>query len=389
VQSAPGGQIFVDGNVVIGGDSNLHNGDQVVNGRITVVATGNIWIADSIIVDGPHDANGMPSQNNPNVLGLAAQGAIRIVDPGMSSYAAGGRNQYPGPALAGQTNITQPIWARQSESDGQFFADEQRIMRESALREPDVEQGISKFHPLWVSMDQKPVLLGRHSIFDINPFIPRLVFAQNVRKAVDPGMFGYDPGSRNSYISTPDDEQIKFVGRRGRRPGRKWRRPGREWRRPKKGKKPKKPKKPKKGKGTEQIPGFEYVPIGRYDGGTSEIYDRHLPDPMVIEAAITVGGGGWGAENVKRNIFYGDRKEAPGSGNQNDLIIRGTVTEAVRGVVGLTVIGADGYLKRYYFDERLFAGILPGDIWMQSKYIPAPAGWRVKRLLASQLTNIK
>ncbi|MBA7705993.1 hypothetical protein ES703_114837 [subsurface metagenome] len=94
---------------------------------------------------------------------------------------------------------------------------------------------------------------------------------------------------------------------------------------------------------------------------------------MVIEAAITVGGGGWGAENVERNT-YGDRKEAPGSGAQNDLIIRGTVTEAVRGVVEL--IGTDGYLKRYYLDERLFEGILPGDIWLQSKYIPAPAGWR-------------
>jgi len=139
VQSEPGGQIFVDGNVIIGGDSNLHNGDQVINGRITVVATGNIWIADSIVVDGPHDANGIPSQNNPNVLGLVAQGVIRIVDPGMSAYNAGGRNNYPGPALASLTDVTQPIWARQSESGGQFFADEQRIMREPALREPDVE----------------------------------------------------------------------------------------------------------------------------------------------------------------------------------------------------------------------------------------------------------
>jgi hypothetical protein len=55
------------------------------------------------------------------------------------------------------------------------------------------------------------------------------------------------------------------------------------------------------------------------------------------------------------------------------LIVRGTITEAVRGVVGL--IGADGYLKFYYFDERLLEGILPGDIWLRGKYIPAPAGW--------------
>ena len=91
---------------------------------------------------------------------------------------------------------------------------------------------------------------------------------------------------------------------------------------------------------------------------------------MVIEAALTVGGGGWGAENVRRGS-YGGRKEA--SGAQDYLILRGTLTEAMRGVVGL--IGWDGYLKRYYLDERLLEGVLPGDIWLHSKYIPAPAGW--------------
>ncbi len=234
VQSELGGQIFVDGNVIVGGDQTIHNGDQVVRGRITVAATGNIWIADSIVVDGPHDANGMPSQNNPNVLGLVAQGVIKIVDPGMTTV-----SQNPG--------------------QGQ--------------------------------------------------------------------------------------------GQSGR---------------------------PGPGQGGEQVKGFEYVPIGRRDADSgSKTYDRHLPDPMVIEAAITVGGGGWGAENIERSIggsTCGGRKETPGSGNQNDLIVRGTVTEAVRGVVEL--IGTDGYLKRYYLDERLFEGILPGDIWLQSKYIPAPAGWR-------------
>ena len=341
VKSAPGGQIFVDGNVIIGGDNILHKGDQVVKGRITVVATGNIWIADSILVDGPLDADGMPSQDNPNVLGLVAQGVMRIVDPGMSGYNAGGRNNYPGPALARQTNVTQPIWARQSESGGQIFADS-------------------------IAVDGPANAYGGPS--QDNPNVLRLVFAQRVRRAVDPGMFGYDAGSRNNYIGPPIDEQIKFVGRRGRRGGE----------RPKKGKRPKRPKRPKEPKeDTQQIPGFEYVPIGRHDGGTSEIYERHLSTPMVIEAAITVGGGGWGAENIERSFgggTYGGRKEAPGSGSQNDLIIRGSVTEAVRGVVEL--IGTDGYLKRYYLDERLFEGILPGDIWLQSKYIPAPAGWR-------------
>jgi hypothetical protein len=263
VQSAPGGQIFVDGNVIIGGDRILHNGDQVVRGRITVVATGNIWIADSVVVDGPRDADGRPSQNNPNVLGLVAQGVIKIVDPGMSGYSARDKNNYPGPP----------------------------------------------------------------------------------KKAQDTG--------KDKKKDKKKDKDKKDKG---------------------KGDKP----------GPELVKGFNYVPIGRHDGGKSRTYDRHLPNPIVIEAAITAGGGGLGAENVERNT-YGGRKEAPGSGSQNELIIRGTVTEAVRGVVEL--IGTDGYLKRYYLDERLFKGILPGDIWLQSKYIPAPAGWRDYRPVSQRIAE--
>ena len=85
-ESEPGGQLFVNGNVIIGGDNALNNNWQVVKGRITVVATGNIWIADNIVLDGPHDAKGMPSTtDNPNALGLIAQGVIKVVDPGMAN----------------------------------------------------------------------------------------------------------------------------------------------------------------------------------------------------------------------------------------------------------------------------------------------------------------
>jgi hypothetical protein len=215
VESEPGGQIFVEGNVVIGsGDVNLPGIQDAVKGKITVVATGNIWLADSVVVDGEHEANGKPSQDNPNVLGLIAQGVVKVVDPGMSDYA---------------------------------------------------------------------------------------------------------------YVDgTPEEPE-----------------------------------------------GFKYVPIGRVDGGHSPgSHRRHLPDPMEVEAAITVGGGGWGAENVRRGS-YGGRKED--SGNQDDLIVRGTLAEAVRGVVGL--VGNDGYRKQYYLDERLLQGVLPGDMWLQGKYVAAPAGW--------------
>ncbi len=218
VESEPGGQIFVNGNVIIGGDETAYNGDQVVKGKITVTATGNIWVADSVVVDGPHDANGKPTMDNPNVLGLIAQGVVKVIDPGISGYPAGGVNYYPGP--------------------------------------PD------------------------------------------------------EPG------------------------------------------------------------GFKYVPVGRSDSAVQDDPNRHLPDPMVVEASLTVGGGGWGAENVQW-YGYGGRKEE--SGYQDDLVVRGTIAEAARGVVGL--IGADGFLKHYYSDERLLEGVLPGDIWLRGKYIPAPAGW--------------
>ncbi len=215
MESEPGGQIYVDGNVIIGGDLALHGGDQVVKGRITIVATGNIWIADSIHLAGPHDANGMPTKDNPNALGLIAGGVIRVVDPGMADY-------------------------------------------------------------------------------------------------------GYVDGQPRN------------------------------------------------------VNGHVYVPIGRSDPGyPSNTYKRYLPDPMIIEASLTVGGGGFGAENVARG-YYGGRKEANGS--QDDLTLRGTISEAIRGVVGL--IGSDGYLKQYLFDPRFREGILPGDVWLRSKYVPAPAGWR-------------
>jgi hypothetical protein len=217
VESEPGGQIYVDGNVIIGSGDSALPGQDAIKGKMTVVATGNIWIADSIVVDGARDVDGRPSMDNPNVLGLVAQGLIKVVDPGMSDY---------------------------------------------------------------------------------------------------------------SYV---DDTPVEPEG-------------------------------------------FDYVPIGLHDSGNPPEHKRHLPDPMVVEAALTVGRGGWGAENVKRGS-YGGRKET--SGNQDQLVVRGTVTEALRGVVGL--IGNDGYLKSYYLDSRLLEGILPGDMWFRGKYIPAPAGWREYR----------
>jgi hypothetical protein len=218
-ESEPGGQIYVNGNVVIGSADYV---DMVVKGKITVVASGNIWIADSIVVDdnggAQRGANGKPSADNPNVLGLIAQGVVKVVDPGRS------------------------------------------------------------------------------------------------------------PSSSPSHPS-----------------------------------------------------GYSFAPVCNGSSSTN----RYLPDPLVIEAAITVGGGGFGAEYVGGRYYSsncGDtqnRKELDGC--TDVLIVRGSITEVVRGVVGIfsptTGAGQDGYDKNYYVDDRLMTGILPGDIWFTGKYIPAPAGW--------------
>jgi hypothetical protein len=205
--SESGGQIYVNGNVVIGSQS--YN-QMVVKGKLTIVATGNIWIADSVLVDGAlHGGTYVPNKNNPNVLGLISQGVIKVIDPGLANYGS--------PAMSVQDRIVGP----------------------------------AKTH--------------------------------------------------------------------------------------------------------------SYVPVANGTTATN----RNLPDPTIVIAAITVGGGGWGAENV------GSRKEF--SGNQDDLIVIGAISEAVRGVVG--IIGTDGYIKKYTIDERLLEGVLPGNIWFGGKYIPAPAGW--------------
>jgi hypothetical protein len=211
--SDKGGQIFVNGNVVIG---SCDYTDMIVKGKITVVATGNIWIADSIKVDDnggtQRDANGMPKadnpNSNPNVLGLIAQGVIKIVDPGQS------------------------------------------------------------------------------------------------------------PSSSPSPPS-----------------------------------------------------GYTFVRVCNGSSATSNT--RYLPDPTVVETAMTVGGGGFGAEYVGGGSS--GRKEF--SGNSDDLIVRGSITEVIRGVVNLGDPITDGYAKNYHIDTRLMSGILPGDIWFSGKYIPAPAGW--------------
>lgn len=242
VESEPGGQIYVDGNVVIGGSLDYHDGSQVVKGKVTVVATGNIWIADSITVDGTHDTDGKPSEDNPNILGLVAEGIIKVVDPGLSE--------------AGITEVT-----------GYEYAP---IGLEDTSSSSSSSSGNSG---------------GKGG-----------------------GKGGGKPGNNNSSESETESES---------------------------------------------------------EGNNN----RLLPQEMVIEAAITVGGGGWGAENVY--YYSGGRKNTNTKGN-DDLILRGTITEVIRGIVGH---GTNGYLKNYYFDSRVLEGILPGDMWLQGKYVPAPAGW--------------
>ena len=228
-QAPPCGMIYVDGNVVIGSAGENASNPQiaelnVVQGKVAVIATGNIWVANSITVSDNDDqgtfylraSGGMPNPDNPNALGLFAQGVVKVIDPGMVEILDGSSNP---PGISG--------------------------------------------------MDYEPV------------------------------------GIKDSHKPA-------------------------------------------------------------YPDGT---YHRHLPDPMIVEAAITVGGGGWGAEHVQRG-FSGGRKD---NGLQDDLVVRGTLTEVVRGVVGLT--GSDGYLKNYYFDRRILSGLIPGTIRLKGKFVTVPSGW--------------
>ena len=233
VESEPGAQIYVDGNVVIGAaeEDMAHLGEHInrVKGQISVVASGNIWITNDLKVDGPRREDGMPTIDNPNILGLISQGVIKLADPGMTDN-----------GLLYQT-------------DGYWEG-------------PEEDQ-------TWVE-----------------PFDPTQVD-------------GYKP------IANPDQAGV--------------------------------------------------------------IHSRKLPQTVTVEAAMTVGGGGWGVENLYRNSSFPGRKNY--SPNQKDtLIVRGSLTEALRGAIGS---GNNGFIRGYYYDERVMAGIVPGNMWLKGKYVPIPGGW--------------
>jgi len=239
-----GGQIFVNGNVIIGGAVGIDSSGNVVmagtrlfsklRGRLTIVATGNIWIVSPIVYAGPQQpaeyeggylTKLVPSMQNTNVLGLFSQfGVVKVIDPKLS------------------------------------------------LNVPPSSS---------------------------NPNIPEVY--TNAEGAL-----------------------------------------------------------------------LTYRPVGFQAALPSRVWDRQLQPPqfpetsMVVQAAITACGGGWGAENV------GGRVNVNPAGMDN-LIVAGSITESVQGKVS---DGAgNGFRRCYYFDERLLTGILPGDMWLQSKYVPTPGGW--------------
>ncbi len=218
IKSDPGAQIYVDGNVIVGCSQEdaavLGASLNTVKGRLAVVASGNIWMTNSLQVEGEHQDSGLPDLDNPNIIGLISQGVIKVVDPGMTT--------------------------------------------------------------------------------------------------------------NNLLYNTTNFDATKVAG---------------------------------------------YMPIGLKDG--TKTYDRVLPGTVIVEAAMTVGGGGWGAENVYRTSSYPGRENYNGSKNDK-LVIRGSLTEAMRGIVGS---GTNGYLKQYYYDERVMTGILPGNVWLKGKYLLIPGGW--------------
>jgi len=238
-----GGQIFVAGNVIIGGAVGIDAAGNMVmagtrlysklKGRLTVVATGNIWVVNPIVYAGSQQADYeggyltklVPSPENQNVLGLFSEfGVVKVIDPQLSSV---------------------------------------------------VPRNIS------------------------NPRIPAV------------------------YVDAAGST-------------------------------------------------LTYQPVGFQAALPSPVWDRQLQSPqlpqssMVVQAAITVCGGGWGAENI------GARTSVNPSGTDN-LVVAGSITESVQGIVSDGI--GNGFRRCYYFDKRLLTGILPGDMWLQSKYVPTPGGW--------------
>jgi hypothetical protein len=257
IKTDPGGQIYVDGNVIIGGetvrdrktgvsyiniDGNLY--DPKFRGKLTIVATGNIWIVNSIEYDGPMDQKSteyaVPAADNKNVLGLFSQnGVVRVIDPGQCDSTA---------------------------------------------------------------VDNRVVIV-------------------------------------NDKDDADTDNDIVYT--------------------------------------------YSFKPVGDREMASSEVsgrlrmnpyggeFERQLPDPMVIHAAITCGRGGFGAENVE------NRRENNEEDGIDTLVVVGSVTEVFGDIVSFN---NNGYVKRYYFDKRLSGGILPGNVWLQGKHIPKPGGWQDSRL---------
>jgi hypothetical protein len=228
-KSQPGAQIYVDGNVIIGcASEDVALGTlNTVKGRITIVATGNIWLGNELKVYGTRDAQQMPASDNTNVIGLVAKGVIKVADAGMTT---------------------------------------------------------------------------NNELYD-----------------------GVNGTFNASSVAN-------------------------------------------------------YAPVAAKEG--TKLYDRQTPYNMIVEAGLTVGGGGWGAENVEGNkpSTYTPRENVNSSKN-DILIVRGSITEVCRGIVGK---GDNGYLKQYYFDKRLMAGIIPGNIGLKGKYLLVPGGWSETASLTSQ-----
>ncbi|MCX5635276.1 MAG: hypothetical protein NTW55_05495 [Planctomycetota bacterium] len=91
---SPFGLIYVNGNVIIGSaEENTAAAPaglgvslsqlNIVQGNICVVATGNIWIANSLTVAGNRKTGGMPADDNPNMISLLSGtlGVIKVIDP--------------------------------------------------------------------------------------------------------------------------------------------------------------------------------------------------------------------------------------------------------------------------------------------------------------------
>ena len=71
----------------------------------------------------------------------------------------------------------------------------------------------------------------------------------------------------------------------------------------------------------------------------------------------------------------------PDTSGMDELVVVGAIAEVMQSrFTDPNPRSGEGFKRSYYFDERLLNGILPGDMWLRSKFTPVSGGWNDFRM---------